>query len=181
VADANVGVFRSPHLPPIVPDMFLSLDVEIAENWYAKEHRTYFVWEFGKSPEVAIEVVSNTKGREAGSKLREYAQVGVAYYVIYDPQQLINDDLLRVYELHAGKYRLKADTFLDEIGLGVVLWRGVYETKTADWLRWRDADENVLPTGAELANLERERAEYERERAERLAAQLRQLGITPDV
>jgi len=32
IADANVGVFRSPHLPPIVPDMFLSLDVEIAEN-----------------------------------------------------------------------------------------------------------------------------------------------------
>lgn len=181
VADANVGVFRSPHLPPIVPDVFLSLDVEIAENWYVKEHRTYFIWEFGKPPEIAIEVVSNTKWREGSSKLREYAQVGVAYYAIYDPQQLISDDVLRVYDLQAGKYRLKDNTFFDEVGLGVVLWEGVYETKAAEWLRWYDADENLLPTGAEAVHLERERAARERERAERLAAQLRELGVNPDL
>jgi Uma2 family endonuclease len=62
--------------------MFLSLDVEIAEDWYDKEHRSYFVWEFGKMPEVVIEIVSNTKGEEAARKLKRYAQIGVLYYLI---------------------------------------------------------------------------------------------------
>ncbi len=38
---------------------------EIAEDWFAKKHRSYFLWEFGKSPEIVIEVVSNRKGAEA--------------------------------------------------------------------------------------------------------------------
>src|SRR4051812_44836885 len=46
LADANVGVFYSPHHPPLVPDFFLSLDVQPHQDWYAKEHRSYFVWEF---------------------------------------------------------------------------------------------------------------------------------------
>ncbi|WP_437941560.1 hypothetical protein [Sorangium sp. So ce341] len=41
------------------------------------------------------------------------------------------------------------------------------------WLRWHAADGSVVPTGAE-------RAERERARAERLAAQLRALGVEPD-
>lgn len=44
------------------------------------------MWEFGKMPEVVIEIVSNTRGEEAGRKLRRYAQMGVLYYLIYDPQ-----------------------------------------------------------------------------------------------
>src|SRR5262245_17794496 len=59
LADANVGVFQSPFLPPLVPDMFLSLDVEPHEDWRAKEHRAYFIWEFEKAPEVVVEIVSN--------------------------------------------------------------------------------------------------------------------------
>jgi hypothetical protein len=43
----------------------------------------------------------------------------------------------------------------------------------AVWLRWCDQEGNVIPTGAELA-------EAERARAERLAARLRALGIDPD-
>ncbi len=54
LADANMGVFSAVHRPPIVPDMFLSLDVKVAENWWAKEHRSYFMWKFGKPPDVAV-------------------------------------------------------------------------------------------------------------------------------
>ena len=173
VADANVGIFRTPYTPPIVPDMFLSLDVEIAEDWYAKEHRSYFLWEFGKSPEVVIEIVSNKKGGETGKKMREYALLGVWYYAVYDPQQLIQATPLQIYELRAGSYILKQNPFLEEIGLGLTLWTGVYEGKESQWLRWCDADGQVLLTGAELA-------ERERQRADRLAAQLRALGVNPD-
>lgn len=34
----------------MVPDVFLSLDADIAEDWWAKKHRAYFVWEYGKVP-----------------------------------------------------------------------------------------------------------------------------------
>ena len=33
LADANVGLFYTVHQPPLVPDFFLSLDVEVAEDW----------------------------------------------------------------------------------------------------------------------------------------------------
>ena len=60
------------------------------------------------------------------------------------------------------------------------LWEGEYEGVKAVWLRWCDREGNVIPTGAELAEAERQRAEAERARAERLAARLRALGIDPD-
>ena len=62
LAAANVGVFVQVRNPAIVPDMFLSLDVEVAEDWWRKEHRSYFVWEFGKPPDLVLEIVSNTEG-----------------------------------------------------------------------------------------------------------------------
>jgi len=59
VAAANVGIFSAIDQPPIVPDVFLTLDVQIADAWWEKKNRSYFIWEFGKPPEVAIEIVSN--------------------------------------------------------------------------------------------------------------------------
>ena len=53
------------------------------------------------------------------------------------------------------------------------MWDGESEGVKAVWLRWCDQEGNVIPTGAELA-------EAERARAERLAARLRALGIDPD-
>ncbi len=55
---ANVGVFYAVHQPAIVPDVFLSLDVQAPQDWREKRNRTYFTWEFGKPPDVAIEIVS---------------------------------------------------------------------------------------------------------------------------
>ena len=37
LADANVGIFNSVYQPPIVPDMFLSLDVEPDKDIWKKE------------------------------------------------------------------------------------------------------------------------------------------------
>lgn len=180
LADANVGLFRSPYAPPVVPDMFLSLDVEVAEDWYAKEHRSYFIWVFGKAPEVVIEIVSNKKGGELGRKMREYARMGIWYCVVYDPQLLIQDTALQMYELRAGSYRVKETPFMEEIGLGLTLWQGTYEGKEGQWLRWCDEVGYLLLTGAEAAAQERHIAQAERQRAERLAAKLRSLGVDPD-
>ena len=71
LAAANVGVFHTDGQPAIVPDVFLSFDVQVPENWWDKQNRSYLVWKFGKPPEVVIEIVSNKVGDELGNKLKE--------------------------------------------------------------------------------------------------------------
>ncbi len=170
LAAVNVGIFFSPYRPPLVPDLLLSLDVQTATDLSAKEHRSYFIWEFGKPPEVVVEIVSNREGHELDSKLRDYARLGVEYYVVYDPWRLLSEDVLRVYEPGFGRrYRLRPDTALPDVGLQLTLWTGRFEGQMESWLRWCDADGNLLLTGEERAAQEAARAEREAERAKREA------------
>jgi hypothetical protein len=195
MADANIGIFRSPYDPPIVPDMFLSLDIETPFDWHAKENRSYFLWKYDKPPDVVVEIVSNTKGHELDEKLRHYARLEVSYYVVYDPQHLLMKDPLRVYERGFGRrYRRRDDYNLPDAGLSLTLWEGVYEGGQGSWIRWLDSQGNLIPTGAELATQatecaqreaeraqrEAERATQAEDRAARLAAKLREMGIEPD-
>lgn len=161
---ANVGLFSVPRNPALVPDVLLSLDVTVPEDWWTT--RSYFVWEFGKAPDVVIEIVSNKRGEEKGTKRSGYARGGVAYYVIYDPLKNLGGDVLEVYELRAREYERRPDSWLPEVGLGVTLWEGTFEGRHDTWLRWCDRAGVVILTGAE--------------RAERLAEKLRELGIDPD-
>lgn len=165
LADANVGIFFAVHQTPLVPDFFLSLDVEPHKDWYDKEHRTYFVWEFGKVPEVVIEIVSNRKGGELTAKFKDYARMGMNYYVVFDPMQLLSKEALRVYELGFGKrYRLRDDYQLPDLGLSLIFWEGVFEDKEDTWLRWCDLAGRLIPTGEERA--QSAEAEVKRLRAE---------------
>jgi Uma2 family endonuclease len=191
---ANVGIFYSTHKSPLVPDVFLSLGVQIADNWWEKKNRSYFTWEFGKPPEVVIEIVSNRVGNELGSKLRDYAQIGVKYYIVFDPSGQLSRVPLQVYQLQGMFYVVMETTWLEQVGLGVTLWEGTFEAKTDVWLRWCDQEGQVISTGAEKAHQEHQRAEQESQRAEqvalelqqerlrseRLAAKLQALGIDPD-
>lgn len=188
LADANVGIFNSVYQPPIVPDMFLSFDVEPDPDIWKKENRSYFMWKFGKPPEVAIEVVSNTKGGETEKKFRKYAQIGVWYYAIFDPQHAIQPEVLQIYQLSLGRYVPKPEpkTLFTDLGLGLMVWDGEFEGMRAQWLRWCRQDGSLVFTGSENAEQQRERAdqehqraEQEHQRAEQLAAQLRALGIEP--
>lgn len=166
LAAANVGIFYIARNPAIVPDMFLSLDVEVAQEWWQKEHRSYFLWEFGKPPEVVIEIVSNTEGGEDGEKRQRYARMRVTYYVIYDPLRQVMSDVLTVYRLSGFAYERQANAQFPDLQLGLTLWDGVYEGKHDTWLRWTDERGVVIPTGKERAEQERQRAEQERQRAE---------------
>ena len=64
LAAANVGLFYILKGEPIVPDVLLSLGVQRPDDFSQRQNRSYFVWEFGKVPEVCIEVVSNQEGDE---------------------------------------------------------------------------------------------------------------------
>jgi Uma2 family endonuclease len=178
LALANVGLFYAVHQPPLVPDVLVSLDVQVPADVWVRPNRSYLIWEYGKPPDVVLEIVSNRQGDEE-RKLRDYAQLGIDYYVIFDPTEQLGADVLRVYGQHEGTYRPVATGTLATVGLGVVLWQGAYEGLEQTWLRWCDLAGHLLLTGAERAEHERQRAEHERQRAERLATQLRALGVEP--
>jgi Uma2 family endonuclease len=190
VADANVGIFSAIKRPPIVPDMFLSLDVEVERNFCQKSNRSYFVWEMGKPPEVVIEIVSNQSGNELGSKLRDYAAICVSYYAVFDPLAQLSDRLLRVFGLHEGQYHelspvlgkdAQALYWLEQVNLGLIVKSGEYEGKQDTWLRWCDRQGEIYLTGSELAKQADLKLIQERQKSERLAEKLRSLGIDPDV
>lgn len=167
LADANVGIFFSIGQKPLVPDMFLSLDVKVNPEWIAAQHRSYFVWRFGKAPDVVVEIVSNRKVGEMESKRKRYAQIGVPYYIVYDPYQILKGDDLYVYEIGFGKrYRRRDEFTLPGIGLGVTLWPGRYEGGDAIWLRWLDDKGVLIPTGKERSDM----AEQHASEAQQLAA-----------
>ena len=172
LAAANVGVFSQTRTPAIVPDMFLSLDVTVAQQWF-KEHRPYIVWEFGKTPDLVLEIVSNTEGGEDTEKRRKYAWMRVPFYVIYDPQRQVMAEVLTIYRLQGVQYERQDTTQLDCLKLGLTLWEGEFEGKVDTWLRWTDEQDVLIPTG-------KERADQERQRAERYAALLRRAGIDPE-
>jgi Uma2 family endonuclease len=180
VAFANVGLFYATNRPAIVPDTLLSLDVEPPQEVWEKHHRSYFMWEFGKPPDVVIEVVSNKKGEELGQKKNLYARIGIAYYVVYDPQKQLSNEMLHIFHRESASYVPADETWLPDVGLSLTLWEGTYQDMNATWLRWVDADGSLIPTAAELLEIERQRANEAEARADRLAAKLRELGVDPD-
>ncbi len=202
LAAANVGLFYKLKGDPIVPDVWLSLGVQRPDDFSQRQNRSYFVWEFGKLPEVCIEIVSNLEGDElllskksrlkgkTMAKKELYAQIGVRYYVVFDPLRQIqgadqmDGALLRVWSISPDGYpeltappgirELGQSVWLNAASIGLTLWEGQFEEEvTRLWLRWCDREGRVIPTGAEGR-------EIERQRAERLAERLRALGINPD-
>lgn len=108
---ANVGLFMTNQNPAIVPDVLLSLDVVMPEDWWSMEGRSYAVWQLGKTPDLVIEIVSNKKGDEIDGKLKKYEQMRVPIYVVFDPDLQIQDKPLAIYLLNGFGYR-KTDTLL---------------------------------------------------------------------
>jgi Uma2 family endonuclease len=186
LAMANVGLFVSVHEPPLVPDVMVSLDVVAHPEIWQKAHRSYFSWEFGKLPEVVIEVVSNREADELGAKRRRYAHMRVLHYVVWDPEHFLSAKSLSSFELRGHIYGVMRKVFFEPLQLGLTVWHGVFEGLEADWLRWCDANDQLLPTPEERVRQESERAlgaerraQGAEELAQRLAERLRALGIDP--
>ncbi|MFO0604853.1 MAG: Uma2 family endonuclease [Polyangiales bacterium] len=208
VVMANVGVYATARESPLVPDVLLAVDVRIPEDIHEKKNRCYLLWEYGKAPDVVIEVVSNREGGELTERKRRYRKMRVAYYVVWDPEGHLSDTPLQVFELRGQLYVRSKRAWFESLGIGLTVWEGTFEGVTDRWLRWCDRSGKVIPTGEERAraereradaergradaereradaereraDAERERADAERERAEKLAARLRALGVDPE-
>jgi Uma2 family endonuclease len=196
IALANVGLFYALRKPPLVPDMLLAVDVDPQKgmaniNLAEKSNRSYFIWEYGKPPDVVVEIVSNLKGGELSEKLTRYAEIGVPFYVVFDPFEEYGAKVVHAFALISGGYEPLPEARFERIGLRLQLWKGTFEAFEGEWLRWFTiTDDLMLPSAEELqagldderehrilveaiaeqertrANSERERADTERERAD---------------
>ncbi len=149
---ANVGWFYKEKTPAVCPDCLLSLDVTYPPDLHVKQGHSYYQWRMGKPPDVVIEMVSDKRGGEDSFKRDLYARQGVPYYAIYDPEHRLSEETLRTLELSGGAYRPVAPGPWPTVGLGLRLWRGVFEKHGDEWLRWCDANGEIIPTAEERAD-----------------------------
>jgi hypothetical protein len=157
----------------------------------------------GDLPSIVMEFLSATDGGEYS--IRQIPPVGkwffyeqvlkIPTYVVFEPDW----GLLEVYRLQTGRYQLEQPDqegrhWCADMGLFLGTWQGKKEERNGYWLRWWDANGELLPWAVELveqerqkaeqerqkAEQERQKAEQERQRADRLAELLRAQGIDPD-
>lgn len=175
----DMGIYTHPEQPPIVPDGFLSLNVE--RSFDEDLRLSYLLWEEEIPPILVLEVVSAKPGGEYTTKLDKYAELGVLYYVIYNPKRR-RKARLEIHKLSQGQYELQNANplWMPEISLGIGCERAEYDDLMREWLYWYDENGNRYPTPYEQIEQERQQTELERQRADRLATKLRDLGIDPD-
>ncbi|MBM3226633.1 MAG: Uma2 family endonuclease, partial [Candidatus Tectomicrobia bacterium] len=123
------------------------------------------------------------------TKWMVYEQIlAIPYYVVYSRYT----DTVQYFVLHQGRYQAvhppDQRLWLPEAGLGLGLWSGAYQEIAGPWLRCYNAQGAWIPTPAERAEHAQQQAQHAQQqaqhaqhRAERLAAQLRALGIEPEV
>jgi Uma2 family endonuclease len=151
---------------------------------------SYVVWQEGVNPFVVVELLSpGTEKEDLGQTLREVNQpptkwevyeriLRVPYYIVFDGKT----NQLRVFQLVGSSYAeleiSEARLWMNDLQLGLGLWKGVYAECDRLWLRWYDVSGNWV-----LLPQERERLQVEREkrRVEKLVEQLRSLGVEPDL
>ena len=177
---------------PVVPDAFLSLDVERKKN--GKSRRSYAVWEEQDIvPILTLEMVSHKPGGEYDKKMGIYANLGVLYYVVYNPEYWDRDrhQPLEIYKLdETGTYCLQIGEpyWMPEIGLGISRYQGEVGGLTQEILTWYDEQgrrhwsaEEQLRWRAEKAEVAVSQAEAdisrERSRRKQLEDVLRSQGF----
>ena len=164
---------------PVVPDAFLSLGVERKKG--GKSRRSYATWEENDTvPIMALEMVSHKPGGEYTDKMAIYTNLGILYYVLYNPEFYRRDrhEPFEVYKLVNGSYQLQNGEpfWMSEIGLGIGRSQQVIGGIDQEILCWYNAQGSAYPTPDEIQT----QLESERQRLEQLEQYLRSLGIDPD-
>jgi Uma2 family endonuclease len=167
------------------PDWFYVPNVSPTINGQVR--RSYVLWQEYVAPLIVLEFVSGNGSEERDrtpitGKFWVYEQaIRVPFYAIYE----VKKASVEVYHLIENHYELvpaneRGRYPITAMGVELGIWQGQYQNVELPWLRWWDLQGNLLLTGEERAEQERQRAEQEHQRAERLAAQLRALGIEPE-
>jgi len=173
--------------------------------------RSYVMWQEFVAPLIVLEFVSGngSEERDRTPLLRTGQQetkpgkfwiyenvIHPAFYGIYE----VTKASVEVYHLVDGSYHLvpandRNHYPIQPLGVELGIWHGRYQNAELPWLRWWDSAGNLLLTGFEtveqerqIAEQERQIAEQERQRADRaqhqldqLRAQLRSAGLEPEL
>lgn len=172
------------------PDWFVVLGVERARR-QSDLRWSYVIWQEGIDPFLVVELLSpSTEAEDLGQTLREvnqpptkwqtYEQIlRVPYYAIFDRYE----NQFRLYQLVGTRYQAltlpETGYWFDEMALSLGIWQGAYEGVEGQWLRWRDAD-GWIPTPEERADQAQQQAEQAQTRSQKLAEQLRAMGVDPE-
>ncbi len=159
-----------------------------------KFRRSYVLWQEYVAPLIAIEFVSGDgseeRDRTSPSQVKSgkvgkvgkfwvYEQaIRIPYYAIYEVQK----EQVEVYHLQDNAYQMIAANdrghyAIPPMGVELGIWQGMYQNMEAPWLRWWDAEGNLLLAGDERAEQERQRAEQERQARLDAIPRLRGLGL----
>jgi len=167
----NMFVYFSPN--QLKNEEFKGPDVFVTLGLGNKERKSWVVWEEGKSPDVVIELLSESTAKKDKTVKKDVYQnqLKVAEYFWFDPH---NPDDFQGFELRRGVYEalpLKNDGFLSrQLGLKLIRWHGLYRNVETMWLRWATLDGELLLLPREIeaqrAEAEAQRAEAEAQRAE---------------
>lgn len=145
------------------PDVFVVLGIPRVER------KSWVVWEEGKSPDVVIELLSeSTATYDKGEKKQIYQdRLKVSEYYWFDP--FAPEDWAG-FELKGGSYEPilpneRGHLVSQRLELTLVRWSGVYAGVETIWLRWATLSGEVLPTAQETSDREMRRADAEAKRA----------------
>ena len=130
--------------------------------------------------------------------MEDYAQLGVKYYVIYNPEhsRRHQHEPLEVYKLVEGQYEKQEGepVWLPEIGLGIGRVQGKLGGIRREWLAWSDMTGKAYPLPKEQIRRMQKQLLRERQRSLeieellqqekleklRLLEKLQQLGVNLD-
>jgi hypothetical protein len=124
-------------------------------------------------PDISQLIVEDGQPVDSLFSERQMTLLKDTYYIVYDPDEQISNKVLRLFGRQRTVYEELSEPWLADIAIGITLWHGEFQGVTSTWLRWCDRQGHILPTGLEVA-------EQERQRAERVAEKLRALGIDPE-
>lgn len=160
-----------------VPDVPPTLDGNL--------RRSYVMWRELMPPLIVLEFVSGDGSEERDRTPRKgkfwiYERIiRPAFYGIYE----VKKAQVEVYHLVEDRFELAAPNHrghypIAQIKVELGIWQGVYQGVELPWLRWWDAEGNLIPAAeerAEQAELAAQQAqsEAEQERQRRIEAEFR--------
>ena len=167
----DMGVYYSPDEPAIAPDGFLSIGVTSVKT---KSLRTsYVLWEEdGVIPQFVLEVVSKSYRGEYTTKKDLYQNLGVLYYVVYNPIRR-RKNTLEVYRLVQGQYVpvIGNPVWMPEIGLGIGKAEYVHYDRDREWLFWYNEKGDRYPTPDEQIDAKQKQVQQAKQQIQRAKQQ----------
>lgn len=148
------------------PDVFVVLGVPHGER------KSWVVWEEGKTPDIIIELLSESTAKEDKTKKKMIYQnqLKVSEYFWFDP---FNPDDWAGFRLSGGNYEallLENEHFVSQqLGLALVRWQGIYKGVETTWLRWATLTGDLLLLPEETETQRAQRAEQQAQVAEQQA------------